>query len=186
MNITTDNFTKKLKEFAGTQTKMRKQAHALACFSINHTSAHGDPSYVQAFADTLTKGQAASFKRYIVKVCAQVEGDANTSFITLKKGKFVTNTDVETRNMYVTIEGEREVVDTAERLHEGPSFLDIDPDKEKNPFDTLALVKAINSLVKRAEKDEAEVDTHVMDALQAAAENITNAAGRAAELQAAA
>jgi len=164
MNITTDNFTKKLKEFAGTQAKMRKQAHALACFSINHTSAHGDPSYVQAFADTLTKGQAASFKRYIV----------NTSFITLKKGKFV------------TIEGEREVVDTAERLHEGPSFLDIDPDKDKNPFDTLALVKAINSLVKRAEKDEAEVNTHVMDALQAAAENITNAAGRAAELQAAA
>lgn len=162
--ITVKEFNKRLKKFTATITKMKAQGHQLACFSIVHALKHGDCRYINQFNDALTPGMQASFKRYVGHVCIPPDGEAKDSWLTYKNKEYIINTDVseKDRKLYFKRKDETVEIEKPEEILDFPSFFDIDPDKEKNPFDDNAVLKQLESIARKASSSDSKVSLDLM------------------------
>lgn len=161
MKITVDTFDKALDKFVKAARSAREQAHGLAVFTLAHAQEHGCCERLNRFMAELTKGEQAQLKRYAVMVTTKQGEDVSTSWLGMEKGRFKINTKIKDRVAYAPNKT-KDTLDSASNLIDYPSFLNIDPDKVKNPFDTSSLITGIERLVKKAEAEESDVDSNVV------------------------
>ena len=153
------NVRAKLTSFVRKVAEIRDDMQSLAANTLHHAAKHGDCSLLNDFYKALSKGDQASFKRWVVaEVQSVYPADTKTSdlFMGMKQDEFHIKKD--------TMDKRGEFIARVDALLETDAadsygmFFAIDPDKTKNPFNTLTLLAQLNNLVKKADKEDSQVD----------------------------
>lgn len=160
------NLNQKIAGFIRKANEIRDEMQNLAVNTVYHAAKHGDASPLNTFFQALSKGDQASFKRWIVAEVAKPYGPDHKLtdlFIGMSKGDFFVKKDaMDKRTEFNAMVNEILADDRAEDYGK---FFGIDPDRTKNPFDNLSILKDLDRLIKRASADDANVSTTVMSAL---------------------
>lgn len=168
--ITIKNFTAHLAMFVTSQAETMRLAHGLAVCAIAHAQKHGDCIYINQLFEALNVGKKNQFRRYAVMVTAIDFKDVASSWLDIVNKQWVIRqsfVDGEykdtTRAAFLRIKDKPEVLlNSAAELIDHDSFMVIDTDKIKNPFNDDSIVASLNRIVRNAQKDGAEVSTELV------------------------
>jgi len=166
--VTANTFSKQLTSLVKSQTSVKTKAHALIVFAIGHAHEHGDTIYLNMLKNKLNKAYLASFRRYLVAVTAIDYNSPVTSWLSMHKGDYIMNPDFKgkKKQLFFRDKDKKPVkLKHANELLALPTFLDIDPDKMKNPYADSNVFSAVNRIVKAMDKDGSEVSKKVRKAV---------------------
>lgn len=155
-----NNVRSKINGFVKLTAKVRDEMQSLAANTLYHAAKHGDASLLNEFYKALSAGDKASFKRWVVNEVAKVyAADVKLSdmFIGMSKDQFHVKKDTMDKRVDFTNLVDDLLKDEAQADEYG-KFFAIDPDKVKNPFNTATLLAQLQNLVKKTEREDAQVD----------------------------
>ncbi len=159
--VTVKTFTRKLGSFVKTQAKLIAEVHGLVTFALDHSYEHGDCIYLNRTWERMNGGMRAQFRRYVIDVCAEDTNDLATSWLTIEKDAFVINTEIKQANRvtFYRVKGEAPVrLDRPADLFDKPCFMNIDPDKQPNPFTDKRVLEGLLRLQRSMNKDDSKVN----------------------------
>ncbi len=166
--------------FVTTLSQVVLVSHQLAVFGLQQAFKHGRCDYINQLWDKLTPNMKASFKRYVIATMSH-DGTLQTCWLTMKKGKWAINTDVERVVFFRKKNMEDVQLKQPNELIHFDTFHDIDPDKVKDPFSSDDVIKALKRLVANASKEDSLVSSEMKDFLvecEGLAEKINDNTGK--------
>lgn len=161
--VTQQTFAKHLTSLVRSQTSIKAKAHALIVFAISHAFLHGDTVYLNMLKDKLAPAYLASFRRYLVAVTAVDYNSPVTSWLSMVKGQYIMNPDFKgkKRQIFFRDKNKTEKLRKPEELLSRPTFMDIDPDKVKNPYADDNVFSAMKRVTNSMNKDDSKVSKEV-------------------------
>lgn len=156
------NLNKKIVSVFKSMAKVNTDLAEIAGSVLWHMGTHRDPRVLNAFYSGLPENYKAGFKRWIVQVSTVAVGDLilepKVSDLPFTMSKDAFSVKVGTKHMTDAIALYCEEHQDDEGFGR---FMDINTDKVKDPFNVLALDKALKQLVTKANKDDSEVSPEV-------------------------
>jgi hypothetical protein len=167
--VTSAELTAKVKSFAKRSKSFHRDMHVLALSCLNHAAQHGECTPLNAFYnDALPVAYQTSFKLFVKRIMDE-RGFNTGEWLVFKGGLFAVKTDV--------MDERTAFMDIVDELAEDKAFFDYDPVKEDKIFNALELVKALDNLVKKAKKDDADVPADLVAYLETVKVDVHRMAG---------
>lgn len=149
IRVSTSELVTKVKAFSKRSKSFHHDMHVLAVSVLAHAAEHGECTPLNMFFnDALPEAYKTSFKLYVKRIMDE-RGYATGDWLAFKGGLFaVVQGKTEERERFLAL---------VDELVDDKAFFDRDPISEDKVFNALELIKAVDNLVKKSKKENADL-----------------------------
>lgn len=167
--ISTTELMTLVKKFSKRSKAFHREMHLIALSCLNHAAEHGECTALNSFFnDALPEAYKTSFKLFVQRVMDE-RGFNTGEWLIFKGGLFAVKVGA--------MDQRTAFMDIVDALAEDKAFFDYDPVKEDKIFNAVELVRALDNLVKKAKKDDADVPADLVAYLEGVKVDVHRMAG---------